>query len=87
MPTSVVPTTSEPEHFVYQIIDDSFQTRGIFNDADQAKIAALQLPTTPPSGSIYYQINRIPVNTVGNYNKSMDAIWLWDGQYITEPPK
>ena len=83
--------------FVYQIMDDSFRTRGIFDDVNMAKGAALNLPLDKPSnersnggidnGTTYYQINRIPINKTGDYSKTLDALWLWDGHSITETPQ
>lgn len=71
------------DNTVFQIIDHNFHTRGIYDDLEKAKDAALSLRI---NGSSYYQVNRIPLNTVGQYGEIFDAVWLSDGRNITESP-
>ena len=53
--------------FVYQLMNTELHTLGIFDTLEKARLAGSQL------GS-YYQINRIPLNIVGNYGEYFDVV-------------
>jgi hypothetical protein len=53
--------------YVYQLMNTELHTLGIFDTLERAREAGRQL------GS-YYQINRIPLNVVGNYGEQFDVM-------------
>ena len=54
--------------FVYQLMNTDLHTLGIFDTLEKARQAGSQI-----RGS-YYQINRIPLNVVGNYGEYFDVV-------------
>jgi hypothetical protein len=54
--------------FVYQLMNTELHTLGIFDTLEKARQAGSQLRGE------YYQINRIPLNVVGNYGEHFDVV-------------
>lgn len=57
---------------LYQLIDQQLYTRGIFDDYDKATTAATSLHIE--HGGVF-QVNRIPLNTIGHYGECFDVAW------------
>lgn len=57
--------------FVYQVIDTDLHTLGLFDDYEKANKVAHDFHAK--SGA-YYQVNRIPLNTIGDFTTSFDIV-------------
>lgn len=65
-------STAVPPSVVYQIIDVELYTIGVFDDLEAAKAAATKLHKRHDE---FYQINEIPLNSIGNYGACFKCIW------------
>jgi hypothetical protein len=68
-----------PSHtYVYQVIDFELYTQGLFTTLDAAREAVRALSATMPivheDQDWMYQINRIPLNTLGDYGECFDVV-------------
>ena len=68
-----------PSHtFVYQGIDYELYTKGLFTTLDSAREAVRELyancPMLNDDTEQMYQINRIPLNTLGDYGECFDVV-------------
>jgi len=57
---------------VYQIIDVYLYTVGIFEDLETAKSEAIKLHQKHKA---FYQIDKVPLNTIGNFGENFDCEW------------
>lgn len=70
---------------VYQVIDSELYTRGLFEHYDDAVAAAEKMFEQDRRGA--YQVNRIPLNKVGNYGEAFDVMWcIGLDPMFTAPP-
>lgn len=58
--------------YVYQLIDEHLLTYGIFDSMTKAIEHAKEMHTTTGR---FYQVNRIPLNTVGKYGETFDDVY------------